>query len=84
MRLRMEHLLHWLSEQTSEVEHVLATSCLLKNENFSICLDSRVGNEVSAKDIILYIIGKIVLLALPDVLLNSEEKGLRHYLSRSA
>ena len=46
---------------TSEVEHVLATSCLLlkKMNNFSICLDSKVGNQVSAKDIILYIIGRI-------------------------
>jgi len=46
---------------TSEVEHVLATSCLLlkKMKNFSIYLDSKVGKHVSAKDIILYIIGKI-------------------------
>ncbi len=46
---------------TSEVEHVLATNCLLlkKMKNFSIRLDGKVGKQVSAKDIILFIIGKI-------------------------
>ncbi len=46
---------------TSEVEHVLATQCLLqkKSKNMLISVNGQVNNNVSAKDIILYIIGKI-------------------------
>jgi 3-isopropylmalate/(R)-2-methylmalate dehydratase large subunit len=46
---------------TSEVEHVLATQCLLqkKSKNMLISVNGQVDNNVSAKDIILYIIGKI-------------------------
>ncbi|WP_069472244.1 3-isopropylmalate dehydratase large subunit [Candidatus Marithrix sp. Canyon 246] len=46
---------------TSEVEHVLATQCLLqkKSKNMLISVNGQVDNNVSAKDIILYIIGEI-------------------------
>jgi 3-isopropylmalate/(R)-2-methylmalate dehydratase large subunit len=46
---------------TSEVEHVLATQCLLqkKSKNMLISVDNRLGPGVTAKDIILAIIGKI-------------------------
>ncbi len=46
---------------TSEVEHVLATQCLLqkKSKNMLISVNGQVDSNVSAKDIILYIIGKI-------------------------
>ncbi len=46
---------------TSEVEHVLATQCLVqkKSKNMLISVDGEVGAGITAKDIILYIIGKI-------------------------
>lgn len=46
---------------TSEVEHVMATQTLLqkKSKNMLISVDGRVGPGVSAKDIVLAIIGKI-------------------------
>jgi len=46
---------------TSEVEHVLATQCLLqkKSQNLLISVDGQLGPGVTAKDIILAIIGKI-------------------------
>jgi len=46
---------------TSEVEHVLATQCLLqkKSKNMLISVDNRLGPGVTAKDIILAIIGRI-------------------------
>lgn len=46
---------------TSEVEHVLATQCLLqkKSKNMFVSVNGQVDNNVSAKDIILYIIGEI-------------------------
>jgi 3-isopropylmalate/(R)-2-methylmalate dehydratase large subunit len=46
---------------TSEVEHVLATQCLLqkKSKNMLISVNGQVDSNVSAKDIILYIIGQI-------------------------
>ncbi|EAR08483.1 3-isopropylmalate dehydratase large subunit [Reinekea blandensis] len=46
---------------TSEVEHVLATQCLIqrKMKNMRIRVDGQVRNGVTAKDIVLYIIGKI-------------------------
>jgi len=46
---------------TSEVEHVLATQCLVqkKSKNMLIRVDGKVDTGVTAKDIILYIIGKI-------------------------
>lgn len=46
---------------TSEVEHALATQCLVqkKSKNLRICVDGKVGTGVHAKDIILAIIGHI-------------------------
>ena len=46
---------------TSEVEHVLATQCLLqkKMKTMLIRLNGRLGPEISAKDMILYLIGQI-------------------------
>ncbi len=46
---------------TSEVEHVLATQCLLqkKSKNMRVTVAGRVGDGVTAKDIVLAIIGEI-------------------------
>lgn len=46
---------------TSEVEHVLATQCLLqkKSKNMLVKVDGKVAPGITAKDIILAIIGKI-------------------------
>jgi len=46
---------------TSEVEHVLATQCLIqkKSKAMQVVIDGPVGAGVTAKDIVLAIIGKI-------------------------
>jgi len=46
---------------TSEVEHVLATQCLLqrKSRSFQVRVDGSLGRGVSAKDIILALIARI-------------------------
>jgi 3-isopropylmalate/(R)-2-methylmalate dehydratase large subunit len=46
---------------TSEVEHVLATQCLIqkKSRNMLVSVDGDVGSGVTAKDIVLAIIGKL-------------------------
>jgi len=46
---------------TSEVEHVLATQCLLqkKSKNMRVSVDGHVNEGVTAKDIVLAIIGEI-------------------------
>ncbi|MGB3212221.1 MAG: 3-isopropylmalate dehydratase large subunit [Desulforhopalus sp.] len=46
---------------TSEVEHVLTTQCLIqkKMKNMLVQVDGELGAGVTAKDLILYIIGKI-------------------------
>jgi 3-isopropylmalate/(R)-2-methylmalate dehydratase large subunit len=46
---------------TSEVEHVLATQCLLqkKSKNMLVSVDGQVKHGVTAKDIVLAIIGEI-------------------------
>ncbi|SEK48032.1 3-isopropylmalate dehydratase large subunit [Halomonas daqiaonensis] len=46
---------------TSEVEHVLATQCLLaqKMKNMQVRVEGELGTGVTAKDIVLAIIGKI-------------------------
>src|SRR5690554_7817719 len=46
---------------TSEVEHVLATQCLLaqKMKNMQVRVEGKLGVGVTAKDIVLAIIGKI-------------------------
>ena len=46
---------------TSEVEHVLATQCLLtkRSKNMRIKVEGQLGHGVSSKDVILHIIGVI-------------------------
>ncbi len=46
---------------TSEVEHVLATGCLVqkKSKNMRVTVEGKVGPGVTAKDIVLAIIGEI-------------------------
>ena len=46
---------------TSEVEHVLATQCLLqkKAKNYRVCIDGNLPEGVFSKDLILAIIGKL-------------------------
>jgi 3-isopropylmalate dehydratase large subunit/3-isopropylmalate dehydratase small subunit len=46
---------------TSEVEHVLATQCLVtkRSQNMRICVDGTLPPGVSSKDIILHVIGII-------------------------
>lgn len=46
---------------TSEVEHVLATQCLIqqKMKNMLVKVDGELGHGVTAKDLILYVIGEI-------------------------
>jgi len=46
---------------TSEVEHVLATQCLIqkKSQSMLISVDGKVGPGITAKDIVLAIIGEI-------------------------
>jgi 3-isopropylmalate/(R)-2-methylmalate dehydratase large subunit len=46
---------------TSDVEHVLATQCLVqkKAKNMRVRVDGRLGEGVSAKDLVLAIIGRI-------------------------
>ena len=46
---------------TSEVEHVMATQCLIqkKSQNMRVSIDGAVGPGVTAKDIVLHIIGVI-------------------------
>ncbi len=46
---------------TSEVEHVMATQCLIqkKMKNMLVSVDGKVGQGVTAKDIVLAIIGEI-------------------------
>ncbi len=46
---------------TSEVEHVLATQCMAmkKAKSMSIVVDGKLGRGITAKDVILAIIGKI-------------------------
>jgi len=46
---------------TSEVEHVLATQCLIQKQskNMQVRVDGRLGPGVTAKDVVLAIIGEI-------------------------
>lgn len=46
---------------TSEVEHVLATQCLIqkKSQNMLVRVDGKLGAGVTAKDVVLAIIGEI-------------------------
>jgi len=46
---------------TSEVEHVLATQCLIqkKSKNMQVCVEGELGAGITAKDVVLAIIGEI-------------------------
>jgi 3-isopropylmalate/(R)-2-methylmalate dehydratase large subunit len=46
---------------TSEVEHVLATQCLIqkKSKNFLVKVDGQLGRGITPKDVVLHIIGII-------------------------
>ncbi|MCP3665554.1 MAG: 3-isopropylmalate dehydratase large subunit [Gammaproteobacteria bacterium] len=46
---------------TSEVEHVLATQCLIqkKSRSMRVQIDGQIGNGVTGKDIVLAVIGEI-------------------------
>ena len=46
---------------TSEVEHVMATQCLIqkKSKNMRVTVDGKVAEGITAKDIVLHIIGEI-------------------------
>lgn len=46
---------------TSEVEHVMATQCLVQNKakNFAVVVEGELAPGVSAKDLVLYIIGRL-------------------------
>ncbi len=46
---------------TSEVEHVMATQCLIqkKSKNMRVRVDGEVAEGITAKDMVLHIIGKI-------------------------
>ena len=46
---------------TSEVEHVLATQCLIqkKSKNFLVKVNGNLGDGVTAKDVVLAVIGEI-------------------------
>jgi 3-isopropylmalate/(R)-2-methylmalate dehydratase large subunit len=46
---------------TSEVEHVMATQCLIqkKSKNMRVTVSGRVADGITAKDIVLHIIGEI-------------------------
>ena len=46
---------------TSEVEHVLATQCLIqkKMKNMLVSINGTLSENITAKDLILFIIGKI-------------------------
>lgn len=46
---------------TSEVEHVLSTQCLVqkKSKNMLVKVDGQLGKGVTAKDIVLHVIGEI-------------------------
>lgn len=46
---------------TSEVEHVLATQTLLqyRPRSFEVCVDGQLARGVTAKDLILYLIGRL-------------------------
>ncbi|VEB43560.1 3-isopropylmalate dehydratase large subunit [Chromobacterium violaceum] len=52
---------------TSEVEHVMATQCLVakKSKNMLVRVDGRLGAGITAKDVALAIIGKIAPPAAP-------------------
>ncbi|MCB2099536.1 MAG: hypothetical protein KDE22_01610, partial [Rhodobacterales bacterium] len=64
---------------TSEVEHVLATQTLLQKpaRNMLVRVDGALPTGVTAKDLVLAIIGKFVIVVVEDV---SDRKGLEAQL----
>lgn len=65
---------------TSEVEHVLATQCLLskKSKTMLIRVDGAVGRGVTAKDIALAIIGKIGTAGGTGYAIEFAGEAIRH------
>ena len=61
---------------TSEVEHVLATQCLIqkKSGNMRIIVDNQVGAGVTAKDIVLAVIGEIGMAGGTGHVLDNENE----------
>ncbi|HEY5644571.1 MAG TPA: 3-isopropylmalate dehydratase large subunit, partial [Pseudomonadales bacterium] len=64
---------------TSDVEHVLASQCLVqqKAKNFSIRVDGRLPDSVSAKDLILAIIGRIGTAGATGHTIEFRGEGIR-------
>ena len=64
---------------TSEVEHVLATQTLLqsKPKTLELRVDGRLGPGVTAKDVILYLIGQITTTAAPAIASSTRAKSSR-------
>lgn len=64
---------------TSEVEHVLATQCLIQNkpETFQVRVDGTLQKGVSAKDIILALIAKIGIGGATGYVLEYTGSGIR-------
>ena len=62
---------------TSEVEHVLATQCLLqkKSKTMLIAVDGKLGKGVTAKDVALAIIGTIGTAGGTGYAIEFGEKG---------
>jgi len=75
---------------TSEVEHVMATQCLIlkKSGNMLVSVDGEIGSGVSAKDIVLAIIGQIGIAGgtghTPATLSNSVARRSAHCRWRAA
>ncbi|MCF6337048.1 MAG: 3-isopropylmalate dehydratase large subunit [Gammaproteobacteria bacterium] len=64
---------------TSEVEHVLATQCLIqrKSKNMLVSIDGAVGAGVTAKDIVLAVIGEIGTAGGTGYAIEFGGKGIR-------
>ena len=67
---------------TSEVEHVLATQCLVakKMKNMRVIVTGPLGFGVTAKDVILAIIGQIGTAWEQGARSNSPVRGFSHSL----
>ncbi len=65
---------------TSEVEHVLATQTLQQNKSktMRITVDGKISKGVTAKDIILYIIGKIGTDGATGYIVEYDGSAIRH------
>jgi len=71
---------------TSEVEHVLATQCLLakKSKSMLVRVDGRLAPGVTAKDLVLAVIGRIGTRAAPVTRSNSRAARCARCRSRGA